>query len=171
MEGSSEERQISFFPLRVDVMALAVGPDRSLAWSLAERGKGLNPGPPASPIWIRFEPQALREAGASEPLRVLLGLMEGAEEVQLEVTKSASGYQGLLEAECRSPETATWMASQLTAATRALGALSAGEGKASGQTTVGEMLAQGVFEARGSRVFGRWPISQAFVEGILGISR
>lgn len=171
MEGSSPDRVISFFPLRVDVMALAVGPERGLAWSLAERGPGLNPAPPDSPIWLRFRPGALREAAASEPLRELLAVTEGAEEIQLELAGHSEGYFALLEAECRSGDDAASLATRLTAAARVLGALSGTDGSGEGDATVGRVLARGLFEARGPKVFGRWPIEKGFVEGILGVSR
>lgn len=171
MEGSTPERLISFFPLRVDVMALAVGPERGLAWSLAERSGKPAREVPRSPIWLRFRPESLDSDALAPPLKPLLALAEGAEEVQLELSSSAGGFRVLLDVDSASADAASQLAERLQAAVRLLGGVDASLGQQSGGPNLSQVLARGVFEVRGAKVIGYWPIDPSFLEGILGFSR
>lgn len=171
VEGSTPERMISFFPLRVDVMALAVGPERGLAWSLTERSAKPARTVPSSPIWVRFRPAPLESAGLAPPLKHLLSLTEGAEEVQLELAGSPGGFRVLLEVDSPSDAAAAQLAERLQSGVRLLSGIDAALPQESRGPNLSQVLARGVFEARGPRVLGYWPIERSFVEGILGFSQ
>lgn len=171
LEGSTPERLISFFPLRVDVMALAVGPERGLAWSLADRASARAQTVPSSPVWLRFRPEALESAALAAPLRQLLALAEGAEQVQLELAAGDGGFRMLLEVDSPAGDAAAQLAARLQAAVRLLGGINAALDQRSGQPDLAHVLSRGVFETRGTKVLGSWPLERSFVEGILGFSR
>jgi len=171
LEGSTPERMISFFPLRVDVMALAVGPERGLAWSLAERASSRAEAVPSSPVWLRFRPEALDSAALAAPLKQLLALAGGAEQVQLELAADAGRFRMLLEVDSPADTAASQLAARLQATVRLLGGIDAALDQQSREPNLTQVLARGVFEARGTKVLGYWPIERSFVEGILGFSR
>jgi hypothetical protein len=54
---------------------------------------------------------------------------------------------------------------------RLLGGIDAALDQRSGQPDLAHVLSRGVFETRGTKVLGSWPLERSFVEGILGFSR
>lgn len=169
MPGSTAERQISFFPLTKEVMALGVGSNEWIATMVGERNpsrRGFKP--PERLIWIQT-PGALMRDAAALPVgtRLFAKAMEDAEMVQLSLAAGATGMSVELDVTCRSPEAASTLAFQLQGLTNLLKQMLAAENKEPNPEDLSGVLAGGVFNQVDRRVLGRWPVGLRFFKGIL----
>lgn len=95
MTGSTPERRISFFPLRSNLMALAVSPDESAALRLKSAASGRESQVPAAPVWLSI-PTSMLKSGDSLPAgtRMFASGMERAETVTLAFAPEGHGLSG-----------------------------------------------------------------------------
>jgi hypothetical protein len=168
MTGSAPERLISFFPLRSNLMALAVSQDDSAALRLSTPGPEDGMELPAAPVWLSIPASALK---SSESLpagaRPFAEAMGQADSVTLAFTPEAGRLAATLDIRCRKPDDAVGIASRLTAATGLLRDALAKERQQPDPAGLSGVLAAGVFRADGPRVLGRWPIEKAFLQTVL----
>lgn len=168
MTGSAPDRRISFFPLRSNLMALAVSPDDSAVLRLREHEPAADAEIPAAPLWVRFPPSALDSSAAlPDSARLFAGAMDRADAVTLAFAPEGARIAATLDIRCRQPGDAAAIASQLTQLTAALRD-GAGAGVGSDPASLAGVLAAGAFRAEGAKVLGRWPIEKTFLENALG---
>ena len=170
MSGSTPERKISFFPLRPDLMGLAVGPDDSAAIDLedtAARRRALEM--PDAPVWISIPP-ALLKTGSDMPAgtRMFAHTMEDADDVSIAMAPSGNRFEARLSVQCRSERQAAALAAQLESITAMLRDMIAREHQVPNPRDLSGVLTSGTFNHLGTRVLGSWPLQQGFVEGLLG---
>ena len=169
MTGSAPERRISFFPLRSNLMALAVSPDESAALRLNNAVSGSDPQVPAAPVWLSI-PTSMLKSGDSLPAgtRMFASGMERAETVTLAFAPEGQGLAARLEVRCRDDRDAADLASQLTRTTNLLRETMERERQKPTPADLSGVLTSGVFRNDGRRVLGYWPIERAFVQNVLG---
>ena len=169
MTGSAPERRISFFPLRSNLMALAVSPDESAALRLQNAVSGPDTQLPAAPVWISIPTSALR-SGDNLPAgtRIFARGMERAEAVTLAFAPEGRGLAARLEVRCRDDRDAADLASQLTRTTDLLRETMERERQKPTPADLSGVLSSGIFRNDGRRVLGYWPIERAFVQNVLG---
>jgi hypothetical protein len=170
MSGSTPERKISFFPLRPDLMGLAVSPDDSAAIDLestATRRRALEL--PDAPVWVSI-PRALLKSGSDLPAgtRMFAHTMEDADDVSIAMALSGNRFEARLNAQCRSGQQAAALAAQLTAITGMLREMIAREHQTPNLRDLSGVLTSGTFNQVGTHVTGSWPLEKGFVEGLLG---
>jgi hypothetical protein len=170
MSGSTPERKISFFPLRPDLMGLAVSPDDSAAIDLestATRRRALEL--PDAPVWVSI-PRALLKSGSDLPAgtRMFAHTMEDADDVSIAMAPSGNRFEARLNAQCRSAQQAAALAAQLTAITGMLREMIAREHQTPNARDLSGVLTSGTFNQVGTHVTGNWPLQKGFVEGLLG---
>jgi hypothetical protein len=170
MSGSTPDRKISFFPLRPDLMGLAVSPDDSAAIDLestATRRRALEL--PDAPVWVSI-PRALLKSGSDLPAgtRMFAHTMEDADDVSIAMAPSGNRFEARLNAQCRSAQQAAALAAQLTAITGMLREMIAREHQTPNARDLSGVLTSGTFNQVGTHVTGSWPLEKGFVEGLLG---
>lgn len=170
MSGSTPERKISFFPLRPDLMGLAVGPNDSAALDLqstAARRRGLEL--PDAPLWISIPP-ALMKTGSDMPpgTRMFAHTMEDADDVSIAMAPAGNRFEARLTVQCRSERQAAALAAQLQGITAMLHEMIAREHQTPNPRDLSGVLTSGTFNHLGTRVLGSWPLEKGFVEGLLG---
>ncbi len=170
MSGSTADRKISFFPLRPDLMGLAVSPDDSAAIDLqsaAARRRSLDV--PDAPAWISL-PQAMLKTGADLPAgtRMFAHSMQDADDVNIAIAPSAGRFEARLNVQCRSEQQAATVALELGGITAMLRDMIAREGGKPSPADLSGVLTSGSFNHLGTRVLGSWPLERTFVEGMLG---
>lgn len=171
VRGSQTGREISFFPLRNDVMALAVSADRYAADQLrsrheAEEGHPIA-APPKAPLWVHFSKFSLSSAEPESPgLRGFARVLRNTEESTLVLEPTKDSFLLRLDARCSSAETAQSLATDLTKLTALLQSLLRMEQATPGEGDFASVLAQGSFQAEASQLHGSWPISRAFLAGL-----
>jgi hypothetical protein len=169
MIGSAPERRISFFPLRSNLMALAVSPDESAALRLENAASGPDPQVPAAPVWLSI-PTSVLKSGDSLPAgtRMFASGMERAETVTLAFAPEGHGLAARLDVRCRDERDAADLASQLTRTTSLLREMMEREHQKPNLADLSGVLTAGAFRNEGRRVLGYWPIERAFVQNVLG---
>ena len=170
MSGSTPERKISFFPLRPDLMGLAVSADDSAATDLqskSPRRRAL--GIPDAPVWVSIPPAVLK-SGTDLPAgtRMFARSMENAEDINIAMAPAAGRFEARLNVRCRSEQEAAELAGELERITGMLRDMIAREKQTPNPRDLSGVLTGGTFGHAGPRVTGRWPVERAFVEALLG---
>lgn len=169
LDGSTPERKISYFPLQSNIMALAVSEDSTAATRLQGRRSGPRPEILADPIWSVIPPAALKDdARLPAGLRPFARTLRSAQRVVLSGGPDGPSMRLQLDATCSSAEQAAMLASQLRALTTLLRELIAREHQVPNPHDLSGILAAGVFEQKGRRVLGSWPVQRAFLESLAG---
>jgi hypothetical protein len=170
MSGSTPERKISFFPLRPNLMGLAVSPDEWAAADLqstAARRRGLEL--PDAPVWISIPPAMLKTGSDMPPgTRMFAHTMEDADDVSIAIAPSGNRFEARLNVQCRSERQAAALAAQLQAITAMLREMIAREHQTPNPRDLSGVLTSGTFNHLGTQVMGSWPLEKGFVEGLLG---
>jgi hypothetical protein len=169
VSGSTPERKISFFPLRPDLMALAVSPQDSAAADLETASAGRRPLElPDAPVWISIPPALLKSANElPESTRMFAHSMENTEDVDIAVAPQGSRFEARLNVQCRSAEQAALLAEQLVRITSLLREIIAREKQSPNPRDLTGVLSAGSFQHTGMRVSGSWPLERVFLEGLL----
>jgi len=170
MSGSTPERKISFFPLRPNLMGLAVGPDDSAAIDLEStpaRRRALEM--PDAPVWISIPPALLKTGSDMPPgTRMFAHTMQDANDVSIAMAPSGDRFEARLNVQCRSEQQAAALATQLQGITAMLREMIAREHQTPNPRDLSGVLTSGTFNHLGTRVLGSWPLEKGFVEGLLG---
>jgi len=171
MAGSRPKRHISFFPLRPDVMALAVSEDEWAAARLQAKHGGPPPfAPPQNrPVWLRIPAAALRkQRDWPAGMRLFVKAMQQSDEVMLSLGREGLKLSAFLEVTCPTTDAAAVLATQLRGLTALLRDLLSQEGKQANPRDLSGVLVGGAFSADGRLVHGRWDLPPEFLEALAG---
>ena len=169
MNGSTPERKISFFPLRPDLMGLAVSPGDSAASDLETASVLRRPMDlPDAPVWISIPP-ALLKSGGEMPAgaRMFAHSLENTEDVSIALTPLGNRFEARLSVQGRSAQQAVLLAEQLARSTSLLREMIARDKQSSNPRDLSGVLTGGSFQHAGMRVSGSWPLERVFLEGLL----
>jgi hypothetical protein len=172
MTGSAPERRISFFPLRSDVMALAVSQDDSAALRLNASAGATGPegaDAPDAPLWVSIPVEMLRTGeNLPEGTRNFARSLGQAQAATLALAPDGKHLAARLKVLCRNDADAAEAALQLTRVTALLRDLIARAHQKPNPADLSGVLSEGSFRSEGPRVFGYWPIEWSFVDNMLG---
>ncbi len=171
--GSRPERRISYFPLRPDVMAMAVSQDGWAASRWQTRWRSMQPGEiPDHPVWALIPAQSLAQAGGLPPgTRLFAKALGSAERIVFSATPAGDHMELHVDVVCRSTQDGAALVAQLRGLTEALREMIAREKQQPNPRDLSGVLTAGVFEQAGRRVRGRWPLSRPFLESLWGTTR
>jgi len=162
-------RKISFYPLRSDILALAVTSEHSGVEMIAP-GSAKMSGPVATdPAWVTIPASALTKPGALPPsLQVLLGSAARAESITFAAGPQGERLQLRLSVVCKTAQDAQAVKEEFSSATDALRKSSLSKPARAGQPAPGQpdwagFLRGGMFVRNGTEVTGTWPIEQSFL--------
>lgn len=166
MLGSTAERNISFYPLRSDVLALAVANDPRAVSSIVPGGKLQMPAPP-DPFWM-LVPAAVFDRLTAFPAgtRAFLSPLAHADKVIFAAGPQGDRLQLRLEVSCASPQAAADLAKQFSSVTGLLKSMIDREHMTPNPRDLSGVLVAGTFEQHGSTVVGTWPVERGFVEAL-----
>jgi hypothetical protein len=167
--GSSPERRISFFPMRQNLMALAVSVDDSAALRL----NTVSPPPdleiPDAPVWLSASGSVLQSVtNLPTGTRTFARSMERAQSITIAFVPEGGRLAARLSLRCRTAQDASEITSELSETTRLLKSLIAREHQTPSPADLSGVLTSGTFRAEGAKVSGYWPIERVFVERLLG---
>jgi hypothetical protein len=164
MHGSTPERNISFFPVRPDVMALAVSPDESAALVMEELTGRPKVAVPPAPVWSYIPAAALKRAqrlpSGAELLTSALG---GAESILLTLGPDGDRLALRADVSCGSPAAAGKLAAQLRQLTAGLREKL---DRQPGGPDLAVMLTSGTFEHKDAHVLGYWPFPRGLLDAL-----
>ena len=166
MLGSAADRNISFFPLKSDVLALAVSTDPRAVTSIVSGTK--LPAPlPNDPFWISVPAAVFNKPDAfPSGTRAFLSPLTHADKITFAVGPQGDRLQLRLEVACATPEAAAELVKQLSSVTSLLKSMIEREHMTPNSHDLSGVLVAGTFVQRQSTVVGTWPVERGFVEAL-----
>ena len=169
VKSSVHDRTISYFPLRPNILALADSADAYAATHLQIRRSVPSLTAPSDPVWALIPASALKDtAKLPSGTRSFARLLEGAQRIVFSGGPDGPRLRVQLEVTCRTAEQAAALTSQLRATTTLLRQLIDRERQAPNPRDLSGILTAGVFEQKGQRVSGAWPVERRFLESLAG---
>ncbi len=169
MPGSTLDRNISFFPLRSDIMALAVSPDEWAAANMQQEAGPVSMAIPAKPVWLYVPGSRLQNPERlPSGTQLFAKAMQAAENVLFTMGPQGDRLEVAMEVSCRSPHDAEVLQNQLEGITSVLKAIIASEKQKPNPQDLSGVLTAGAFSRQDKRVIGRWPLDRAFLESLAG---
>lgn len=168
VQGSQPQRQISFYPVRPHVMALAVAPSDEAARGINLRyTRSDKQTLPDAPLWLMAPGSVIRKTsklpgGTLQFARVL----QNAESLLLTLGPDQAGFVAGMEVDCRNPEDAALLKTQMEELTNIVKKMIAQEHTVPNAADLGNVLTQGTFERRNRQVVGRWPVPRIFLDAL-----
>ena len=169
MKGSTEERQISFFPLQRNLMGMAVSPDSTAALRLQNVSSGKGPEAPDAPLWL-FVPVSVLKSSQNLPdgTRMFARGLGNAQTLTLTLAPDRNRFAARMVVTCRNEPDAADVALELTRVTQLLRDMIARENQKPSPSDLSGVLTSGSFRPNGKRVDGYWPIERSFIQNMLG---
>ena len=166
MLGSTADRNISFYPLKSDVLALAVSTDARAVTIIGAGGKLQMP-VPGDPLWISVPAATFNRPDAFPAgTRAFLSPLAHAEKVIFTAGPQGDRLQLRLEVACATPEAAAELVKQFSSVTGLLKSMIEREHMTPNPRDLSGVLVAGTFEQRQSTVIGTWPVERGFVEAL-----
>ena len=173
LPASKRNQWISFFPIRKNVMAIAVSSDPSAAYMLLPRRNTPEVLLPTYPVWMSL-PRRVMTNAKSLPAgaQLLASTLSEASSVVLGIEGTTRANASLrlnlrLDAKCDSPAQATNVEMRLKDLTRLVNSLTAGQRASRNAGEVGPLLSSGTLSRAGDLVKGTWPIRQELLDSLL----
>jgi hypothetical protein len=170
VQGSQPNRRISFYPLKRDVLAMAIGPDDFGAYQVANQ-----PGKPAvvqprDPMWAIIPSASLQSMDAlPAAAKAYMPALQGADEIVFSIGAAQDRQLQLgLHVTCKDATAASALLTQFQTITKALQDLLARQRQKPDPADFGGVLVAGTFRRDERQVYGAWPIPKAFVDAIAG---
>lgn len=169
LPASQPGRHISFYPLRSDVMAMAVSPDNQAAYQVTARAGKLELAPPNQPAWVLVPAAALKNADAlPSGTKAYASALQSAQEIVFTLGPDGDHLQVALNVLCRDPQAAAALLADLENTTGTLRKWLAREHQQPNPGDLSGVLVAGAFRREDRRVYGQWPIPRAFVDSLAG---
>ena len=168
MPGSQPKRNISFAPLRPDVLALAVTPEPGGALAIF-LGKWKNPPRiPTTPLWVSAPGSMFSDAAAlPDGSRAFFSPLAQTSHADFKLSPSPNGFSLDLLGTCLTPAACQEVAGQLTKITELLRKMLARDNLKPPPADLSSVLTGGEFSAQESSVIGRWPMDRTFLDKLV----
>ncbi len=165
MPGSTLERNISFYPLKTDVLALAASTRLRAVMDINPGQSKNSSASPSEPVWMSFPPSAFGSLDAFPAgARSFLSPLAQARRVIFAAGPKGDRLELRLEVTCDSPAAAEELVKQLSGTTDLLKRMIQRDHMTPNPRDLSGVLVAGTFEQRQAQVIGSWPIERGFVE-------
>lgn len=172
VQGSKPGRRISFYPLKSNLMGMAVSPDDMAAYQITKNASHVNPFAPPEPVWMLVPAAVLKNAQTlPSGTRAFAIALEKAERIVFSIGAAGDHLQVGLNVTCKDVEAASALLSQLEDTTNTLRKWLAREHQQANAKDLSGVLIAGSFRREDKKVLGQWPIQRAFVDELTGGSR
>jgi hypothetical protein len=174
--GSQPNRRISFYALKSNVLALAIGPDDFGADQVAVRPAETPLSPPKEPVWALIPASALQSMDALPAVaKAYVPALRGADQIVFSIGGDPGGDPGAdpaqqlqlgLHVTCKDTPAASALLSQLETITKALRELVAHQRQKPDPADLSGALVAGSFRRDERQVYATWPIPKALMHAI-----
>jgi hypothetical protein len=166
--GSQANRRISFYPLRRDVLAMAVAPDDFAAYQVTAQSAKLALVRPKEPVWALIPSTALQKMDTLPAVaKAYVPALQGAEQIVFSLGSDANKQLQLgVHVSCKDPSAAATLLTQFENTTKALRDTLARDKKTPDPAELSGVLVAGNFHRDQSQVYGAWPIPRQFVDSL-----
>jgi hypothetical protein len=170
LTGSQPNRRISFYPLKSDVLAMAVGPDDFAAYQVAKHSGQAAFSSPKDPVWALIPATALGQMSSlPEAAKAYVPALRDAEQIVFSIAPTADRQMQFgAQVTCKDSQAASALVTQLETITKALRELVTHQSQKPDPSDLSAVLVAGTFRRDERRVYGAWPIPRAFVDAIAG---
>jgi hypothetical protein len=167
MAGSSLDRNISFFPVTTEVLALAVSAQPRAAVDIGPRSESMPGLNPAEPLWMSFPPSAFGDLKSFPAgTRSFISPLAAARRVTFAAGPKGGRLELRLEVACSSPAAAADLVRQLSGTTDLLRKMIQRDNLTPNPSDLSGVLVAGTFQQKQDIVIGSWPIERGFVEAL-----
>jgi hypothetical protein len=166
--GSQPNRRISFYPLRRDVLAMAISPDDFSAYQVASQSVKLTLAPPKEPVWAVIPAVALQSMDSlPAAAKAFVPALQGAEQIVFSIgADPAQQLQLGVQVTCKDATAASALLTQFESTTNALRQALSKVNRKPDPADLSSVLVAGSFHRSERQVYGAWPIPKAFVDAI-----
>jgi hypothetical protein len=170
VSGSQPNRRISFYPLKSNVLAMAIGPDDFAAYQVTAQPATPRLTTPNDPVWALIPAAALQKMDTLPfAAKAYIPALQSAEQIVFSVSADRARQLQLdIHVTCKDATAATVLQTQLESTTKALRDLIAHQHKVPDPSELSGVLVAGNFRRDDRQVFGVWPISKAFLDAVAG---
>lgn len=166
--GSQPRRRISFYPVKTDVLGMAIGPDDFAAFQVARQpGKPRLLSIPIQPVWALIPAVELNQPG---PLpagaKAFASALQNAQEALFTIGPERDHLELAVRVTCRDASAALVLLTSLENTTTTLRKWIAREHEQANPADLSGLLVGGTFHREDRTVEGRWPIPQEFLQAI-----
>ena len=167
MHGSTPDRNISFYPLRTDVLALAISTDEHGVAMIGPGQWRTPPVLPAEPVWVSVPSFVFSNVkGFPDGTHAFLAPLAQAQQVTFAIGPAGERLQVRLDVACNSQEAAATLAHQLSSTTDLLKKMLDRDHLTPSANDLSGVLVAGTFQQSEARVVGTWPIERGFIQAL-----
>lgn len=167
VSGSQPGRRISFYPVKTDLLGMAVGPDDFAAYQVTRQAGRHAFIPPAEPAWALIPAAELKQP---VPLPVgakaFASALQNAQEALFTIGPERDHLRLAVRITCRDASAASVLLSNLQNTTTTLRKWIAREHQQANPSDLSGILVGGTFQREDRVVEGRWPVPQAFLQAV-----
>jgi hypothetical protein len=164
---SRPNRRVSFYPVRPDLMGLAFSQDDFAAYQVTRDAGKLTLAPPLKPIWALVPAPALRDADILPAgTKPYVSALRNAQEILFSIGPQDDHLQVSLSVECHDAKDAATLEKDFLSTTETLRQWIAREHQQPNPSDLSGVLVAGTFRREDRRIYGKWPISRAFVDAM-----
>jgi hypothetical protein len=177
VQNPKSGRCLSFFPIRSNLMAVAVSRDTNAAYALLPRRGAPAFAAPNYPAWVQIPKRVLDNPDSLPPaaqvfMRTLAPASEATFGVESAPDRPQNGFLVRMMAQYDSDKDAQNVSEHLTRVTRLLGSFASRsepskDGSAPADQGLRDLLASAAFIAGNRQVKGEWHISRSFLNSVL----
>ena len=169
VQGSRPDRHISFYPIRSNVMALALSQDSWAAYQISRKSGRLPVSPPAAPVWAVLTGPVLKQIGTLPAgTKSFASALENAEQLVFALGRQGDHLQLAMNVTCQDQERASALLVSLEGTTNTLRQWIAREHQQANPNDLSGILTAGSFRRQDRQVFGEWPVQRGFIEAMAG---
>ena len=168
--GSQPNRRISFYALKSDVMAMAIGPDDFGAYQVTSSSNKSTLAPAKEPVWALIPAVALQSMDTlPAAAKAYVPALQVAEQIVFSIgTNPAQQLQLGLHVTCKDMAAASALLNQFETTTKTLRELVAHQRQRPDPADLSGALAAGNFHRDDRQVYAEWPIPKALLDAVAG---
>lgn len=167
MAGSAPDRNISFYPLQSNVLAMAVSAQPQAVTRIGSAQHNVTPVSASGAVWMSVPPPVFESWDAFPGgTGSFFSPLARAAKVTFAAGPKGNGIEVRLEVTCGTPEMAADLVHKLSTTTDLLKKMLRREHPQPNPRDLSEVLVAGSFEQKQTQVIGTWPIERGFVEAL-----
>ncbi len=169
MPASTPQRFISFYPLRSDLMGMAVSGDNTAAYMISRHSPRPTMQPPPDPVWLSASGDTLKNLAAlPSGTHMFATALGGAESLLFTLGRAQDHLAVRLDVTCTNAQRASSLLVNLENATSTLDRWLEREHQQPNPRDLSGVLTAGVFRRDDRRVHAEWPLRREFLEAVAG---
>jgi len=165
--GSRPDRRISFYPVRPDVLGMAISADDFAAYQVTRQSGKVSLQPPAQPAWALISIDALKEPGVLPAgAKPYVAALQKADQALFTIGLESDHLRLAVDVTCHDAAAAATLLTSFQNTTDTLRKWIAREHSQANPADLSGVLVGGTFRRDDRLVYGQWPIPAAFVKAI-----